>query len=236
MGYFDDIEAHRYGIEPEIFSFAQFTRYHGKEVLEVGVGAGTDFLQWVRAGAKAYGIDATSEGIDHVAQRLNVYGLSAEEVRVADCEHLPYKDNQFDLVYSWGVIHHTPDTKKALDEIVRVCKIGGIGKVMIYHRHSLLSYFVWINRALLRGKPWKSLEWCLYNHMESVGTKAYTIAEAKAMFKNLPVQNLNIRTRLTYYDRLERFNIFYRFMSKVAAKLLGGDKRGWFMIIEFNKV
>lgn len=106
---------------------------------------------------------------------------------------------------------------------------------MIYHRHSLLSYFVWINRALLRGKPWKSLSWCLYNHMESLGTKAYTVSEARAMFRDLPIQNLNIRTRLTYYDRLERFNRFYRLISKIAAKLLGGDRSGWFMIIEFDK-
>lgn len=233
--YFDDIETHRYGIEPDIFSFAQFTRHHGKKVLEVGIGAGSDFLQWVRAGARAYGIDATPEGVNHVKQRLEVFGLQAEEVRVADCESLPYKDNEFDLVYSWGVIHHTPDTPKALREIVRVCRPGGTGKVMIYHRHSLLSYFVWVNRALLAGKPWKSLSWCLYNHMESLGTKAYTIKEAREMFNGLPVKDLKIRTRLTYYDRLERFGPVHRLAAKVASKLFGGDKAGWFMLIEFEK-
>ena len=53
--YFDEIEDSRYSIEPEVFSFAQFTRFRCQKVLEVGVGAGTDFIQWVRAGAKAYG-------------------------------------------------------------------------------------------------------------------------------------------------------------------------------------
>src|SRR6185295_5585089 len=61
--YFDEIEDHRYRVEPEIMSFAQFTRFHGASVLEVGVGAGTDFTQWVRAGALVYGIDATDEGV-----------------------------------------------------------------------------------------------------------------------------------------------------------------------------
>jgi SAM-dependent methyltransferase len=98
--YFDEVEDYRYRVEPDIFAFAQFTRYRGQKVLEVGVGAGTDFLQWVRAGAKAYGIDLTEEGIEHVRRRLAVYGLAAEEVRVADAENLPYEDEFFDLIYS----------------------------------------------------------------------------------------------------------------------------------------
>lgn len=68
--YFDEIERHRYAVEPEIFAFAQFTRHYGQKILEVGVGAGTDFLQWVRAGAHAYGIDLTTEGVAHVQHRL----------------------------------------------------------------------------------------------------------------------------------------------------------------------
>ena len=62
--YFEEIEHYRYRMEPEIFSFAQFTRYRDKRVLEVGVGAGTDFLQWVRAGAKAYGVDLTPAAVE----------------------------------------------------------------------------------------------------------------------------------------------------------------------------
>jgi len=233
--YFDEIEAHRYKIEPDIFSFAQFTRYYGKNVLEVGIGAGTDFVQWVRAGAKAHGIDATQEGVNHVQQRLQAYDLRAEDVRVADCEALPYQDDEFDLVYSWGVIHHTPNTQGALREIVRVCKPGGQGKIMIYHRHSLLAYFVWVNRALLVGKPWKTLKWCLFHHMESIGTKAYTIKEAKAMFNGLPVERVVIHTHLTYYDRLKRFGKLHQSAAWLASKILGGDKSGWFMTIEFSK-
>lgn len=69
--YFNDIEKHRYFVEPEIFSFAQFTRFHGQKLLEVGVGAGSDFTQWVRAGTKAHGIDATAEGVAHVKKGWN---------------------------------------------------------------------------------------------------------------------------------------------------------------------
>ena len=66
LSYFEEIEDHRYAAEPQIFPFAQFTRHHGQKILEVGVGAGSDFLQWVRAGTEAHGIDITQEGINHV--------------------------------------------------------------------------------------------------------------------------------------------------------------------------
>src|SRR5439155_1111046 len=177
--YFDDIEEHRYRVEPDIFSFAQFTRYKGQRVLEVGVGAGTDFLQWVRAGAKAYGIDLTQEGVDHVKHRLSVYGLHAEEVRVGDAENLPYRDEYFDLVYSYGVIHHSPDTIKALEEIIRCTKIGGTIKFMVYNKHSCNAFYQYLRFALFKGKPLTSISEVMFRHQESVGTKVYTIPEMK---------------------------------------------------------
>lgn len=233
--YYDEIEQHRYTVEPEIHSFAQFTRHHGKRVLEVGVGAGTDFLQWIRAGAAAHGIDATTEGVEHVRHRIEAYGLSAEDVRVADCEALPYDDGQFDLVYSWGVIHHTPDTPQAMREIVRVCRPGGTCKIMIYHRRSLLAFFVWVRRALLTGRPWRSIRYCLWHYMESIGTKAYTRRDVLEMLAGLPVFNVRIVPVLTFYDRMERFGPFYRTAAKVLAWLLNHDRVGWFLTIEFNK-
>ncbi|MCX6153911.1 MAG: class I SAM-dependent methyltransferase [Candidatus Kapabacteria bacterium] len=233
--YFEDIEDLRYRQEPEIFSFAQFTRFRDKKLLEVGVGAGTDFLQWARAGAVVYGIDLTPEAVEHVHHRLSLYGLKAEEIKVADSENIPFPDNFFDIVYSWGVIHHTPDTPKAMREIIRVCKPGGTCKVMIYHRHSLLSYFFWIKYALLKGKPWMSLSKVLWNHMESIGTKAYTIKEVHQMLKMNTIENLKIQPVLTYYDKMTRFNKLFRLCAKLVANLFGYNKVGWFLTIEFNK-
>ena len=233
--YFDEIEAVRYSREPEIFSFAQFTRFHGKRLLEVGVGAGSDFTQWVRAGTIATGIDATEEGIAHVQDRLRVYDLHADRLLVADCEKLPFPDNHFDVVYSWGVIHHTPNTDRALSEIVRVCKPGGVIKVMVYHRHSLLSYFFWVKHGLLAGRPWKSLSWCLSNYMESPGTQAYTRSEFRQMIKNTGVSTFAVSTILTFYDRLERHGGLFRRVGRVASVILGRDRVGWFMTAEIRK-
>lgn len=233
--YFANIEEHRYTVEPEIFSFAQFTRYRGKTILEVGTGAGSDFTQWVRSGAYATGIDATEAGVQHTNQRLLLEGLSNFDLSVGDCEHLPFPENKFDLVYSWGVIHHTPNTWGALSEIIRVCKPGGEIKVMIYHRYSLLSFFFWIKYALLKGRPWKSLSWCLDNHMESVGTKAYTRKEVKNFLIRQPVNTVKINTYLTFYDRLERFGAVYSKIARCLAWVLGNNRVGWFLTIHAKK-
>lgn len=232
--YFDAIEEERYRAEPEIFSFAQFTRHRGERVLEVGVGAGTDFIQWVRAGAAACGIDLTPEGVEHVRRRLAVYGLDAEEVRVADCEALPYPGGHFDLVYSWGVIHHTPDTGKALREIVRVVRPGGHAKIMVYHRRSLYALLLWARRALLAGRPWRSPASCI-RETESPGTKAYTREELRRMLRDQPVTDVRIETHLT---RNERRGLSPHPIRAAIGRLLArvlGDRAGWFMTVELTR-
>ena len=232
--YFDEIEAYRYATEPEIFSFAQFTRFHGQKLLEVGVGAGTDFIQWVRAGTRAHGVDLTPTAVEHVRKRLEVYGLDAEEVRVADAESLPFDNDSFDIVYSWGVIHHSPDTERALREIVRVTQAGGTCKLMIYHRHSLFAVLMWVRHALLRGRPWQSVAWCLDRYVESRGTKAYTRSEVHSMLAALPVCDVAIATILTDSDRLASSSRLPRALARWLAAMLG-SRAGWFMTIEFRK-
>lgn len=190
--YFDAVEAHRYQTQPDIFGFAQFTRYHGKRVLEIGVGSGTDFLQWVRAGAEVFGVDLTQTAIETTRARLKVYGLSCADLRTADAEALPFEDDMFDLVYSWGVLHHTPDTMRAIAEAVRVTRPGGTVKLMLYNRHSIVALRYWINFALLKGRPVRTFTDVLSHHMESIGTKAFTQHEIRQMLARLPVKSVLI--------------------------------------------
>ena len=233
--YFDQLERERYQIEPEIISFADFNRYQGKKILEVGVGTGIDFARWIRSGAIAYGIDLTEEAIERTERLLESEGLKAAELKVADCEAISYPDSTFDLVYSWGVIHHTPDTQKAVSEIVRVCRPGGICKIMVYHKNSLAAFYHWIRHAFLKGKPWKSISECLGEHLESPGTKAFTKMEVLKMLNALPVEDIRIKTWLTYYDRLGYCGKFIRIIVALFLKIFGGDSMGWFLTAEFNK-
>ncbi|MFH1983057.1 MAG: class I SAM-dependent methyltransferase [Pseudomonadota bacterium] len=233
--YFDAIENYRYTVEPEIFSFAQFSRFHGKKVLEVGVGAGTDFLQWIRSGANGFGIDLTHNGIVHTRERLNVYGFDANRLMVADAETLPFQDGSFDLVYSWGVIHHSPDTVRALTEIIRVTRPGGGCKIMVYNRHSLWTFFLWGKMAFLKGRPWKSLAWSLYHYQESPGTKAYTAKELATMVASIPGVKFKINSWITVYDSLDLVRSKrLRALGRLMAKILG-DKFGWYMTVDISK-
>ncbi|MBX7067143.1 MAG: class I SAM-dependent methyltransferase [Parachlamydiales bacterium] len=233
--YFEKIEAHRYAVEPEIFSFAQFTRFAGLNVLEVGIGAGTDFLQWARSGAKAHGIDLTQEAIDNVRHRLDLYGLNAD-IRIADAENLPFESNSFDLVYSWGVIHHSPNTQKCLEEIVRVAKPGGSIKIMIYNRHSLVVFYRYLKTALFKGKPFRSFSNVLFYDVESLGTKGYTLRETRAMLKKLPVKIESLKSTATSHDLLKAKSKFAQFFAYIAASIFGWNRVGFYMTMELKKV
>src|SRR5688572_28768820 len=153
--WFEAVERHRYAVEPCIHSIAQFSRHRGKRVLEIGVGAGTDHLQWARAGTDLYGVDLTDAAIDTTRRRLEMYGLESRLLRV-DAEVLPFEDGTFDVVYSWGVIHHSEQPDRIVREIHRVLKSRGQFIGMFYHRPSLVALRVWLRHGLLAGRPWRS--------------------------------------------------------------------------------
>ncbi len=233
--YFDIIEKDRYDKEPEIKEFANFSEGKDKKVLEVGVGAATDFLQWARSGAKLNGIDLTPQAIEHARHRLALYGFAAESLQVSDAENLPFEDNQFDIVYSWGVIHHSPNTMQALKEIIRVLKSGGKAKIMIYNRHSYLTYFFWVKHALLKFKWNLSLADVLWNNMESYGTKGYTVKEIETALSKEPVVNGKVFTYYTYYDKMERHGFLLSNFAKITAAIFGKKDKGWFLCFTFQK-
>lgn len=189
----------RYELEPFIRGFAGFESAKNKDVLEIGVGLGADHECFARSGARLRGIDLTDRAIWHTSRRLGFAGLESE-LSVADAENLPFEDSSFDLVYSWGVLHHSPDTEKAVSEVLRVLRPGGLGKVMIYHKYSMVGYMLWARYALASGKPWTSLSRIYSDHLESPGTKAYSIEEARRLFRGFT--SVSIETVLTHGDLL----------------------------------
>src|SRR5215467_7270905 len=119
-----DFEAHsqaRYALEPHIAGFARFSESRGLRVLEIGVGMGADYLEWLKAGAQATGIDLSATSIARSRERCELNGLVSDLHR-ADAEHLPFPDCTFDVVYSYGTMHHSPDTQQCIREAWRVLK------------------------------------------------------------------------------------------------------------------
>ena len=144
--FFELVEEHRYRTEWHIPQAANFAGSRGLKVLEIGCGLGTDGAQFSKAGAEYTGVDLTEAAIELARRRFELFDLPGS-FRTADAERLDFPDESFDLVYSHGVLHHTPDTAAAISEIHRVLKPAGRAVVMLYHRD---SYNYRINISLLR--------------------------------------------------------------------------------------
>lgn len=137
--YFDEVETRKYYVEPHIPRFAQFPRWKGKRVLEVGCGIGTDTINFARAGAKVTAVDLSTESLAVAQKRAEVFGFKDEiEFHQADAERLAetVPMERYDLVYSFGVIHHTPNPAHAAAEIRKYMGADSELRLMVYARNS----------------------------------------------------------------------------------------------------
>jgi SAM-dependent methyltransferase len=133
--FYELVEKHRYTKEWHIPGAADFASARGLKVLEIGCGLGTDGAQFAKAGADYTGIDLTEAAVGLARKRFEIFNLPGK-FQTADAEDLDFENESFDLVYSHGVLHHTPDTQGAVQEIHRVLRPAGRAIVMLYHRDS----------------------------------------------------------------------------------------------------
>jgi SAM-dependent methyltransferase len=134
----------------------EYQAFSGKKVLDVGAGNGYVLSKYAQEGAYVAGLDITKTAIDLCSKRFGLLGLKGDVV-VGNAEALPFEPESFDCVCSMGVLHHTPDTHQAVDEIFRVLKPGGRLITMVYHRNSVLYRFKFPLMSLVTGKPIQQL-------------------------------------------------------------------------------
>jgi SAM-dependent methyltransferase len=155
--YFDEVEARKYFVEPHIPKFAQFERWKGKKVLEIGCGIGTDSINFARAGADVTVVDLSQESLELCKKRFEVFGLKANFF-LGDAEHLGefVPVERYDLIYSFGVIHHTPHPERVFEQIKQYCKPDTELRVMLYSKWSWKV--LWIIAVYGKGAIWRSDE------------------------------------------------------------------------------
>jgi 2-polyprenyl-3-methyl-5-hydroxy-6-metoxy-1,4-benzoquinol methylase len=236
--FFDAVERHRYTEYapwmPEVMGFNEFA---GARLLEVGCGMGTDLLQFARGGAKVTGVDLTPRSIEISRQHLSVYGEGGD-FAISDCETLAFADESFDVVYSNGVLHHTPDTAAAVREVHRVLRAGGQARVMLYHRGSL-GYWgeIIVGHGILRGELLRGNSpadiMSKYVEFNQGGgnplVKVYSRREARqlfSMFREVKVQVEQLtRPEFYFLGRIIPEGVFRRLQQSI----------GWNVIISARK-
>jgi SAM-dependent methyltransferase len=236
--FFDAVESHRYTEYapwmPEVMGFNDFA---GARLLEVGCGMGTDLLQFARGGAKVTGVDLTPRSIEISRQHLAVYGERGD-FAITDGENLPFADESFDVVYSNGVLHHTPDTAGAVREVHRVVRTGGQVRVMLYYRNSL-NYWgqIILRHGLLHGELLRgnSPAEIMSKHVEvneSGGrplVKVYSRRQARQLFSMFREAKVQV-------EQLTRPDLY--FLGRFIPEKIFQDLRqsvGWNVIITARK-
>ena len=236
--YFAEIDRLRYYCYPYAYSYlpkvAGFSEYAGKDVLEIGCGVGTDLSQFAKNGANVTGIDLTEAAIELAKQRFDVMKLNGN-LLTADAENLPFKDNSFDLVYSFGVLHHTPNTQRAINEVHRTLKPGGKAFIMLYHKISF-EYLTLLARKAINPSRWKWTVQEAINYETEMNknkdgptnplTKTYTKKEGLNFFKGFSKATAHV-----YWIRIPKIGKYIpNSLTYPLSRLIG-----WHLVIEATK-
>jgi 2-polyprenyl-3-methyl-5-hydroxy-6-metoxy-1,4-benzoquinol methylase len=244
--YFDEVEARKYFVEPHIPSFAEFERWSGKRVLEVGCGIGTDSVNFARAGAELTAIDLSEESLRIARERAQVMGVADRITFLqANAEELTsvVHDGLYDLVYSFGVIHHTPHPEAALAEMHALTAKGGTLKLMVYHRRSWKVF--WILAFQERGRFWRADELIAKHSEAQTGcpvTFAYSRGDARELVerKGFRVQDLHVDHVFAYRipDYAEYRYVKEPYFRWMPERLFRAFERrfGWHLLITAEAV
>lgn len=193
--YFDEVEKRKYFVEPHILRFADFEKWKGKKVLEIGCGIGTDTINFARAGAIVTAVDLSEASLSLAKQRANVYGIDTINFYKANAEALSdyVPIERYDLVYSFGVIHHTPHPERVIAQIHNYMDENSRLKLMVYHRSSWKVFWMWLKYGKKRGEILDDLI-ARYSEAETgcPVTYSYTLDTIRKFLEGFDISQLDI--------------------------------------------
>ncbi len=237
LEYFDGVEARKYFVEPHI---PEFARWNGKKVLEIGCGIGTDTMNSARAGAQVTAVDLSDEALAVAERRAAIFGLEDRiTFHQADAERLPQTVpvDTYDLIYSFGVIHHTPHSQKALQEMRKYMGPQSAFKVMVYHRCSWKVLWILVKYGKLAF--WR-LDELIARHSEAQAgcpvTCSYSRRTVRDLLEGFTIQRTMVDHifpyRIQEYKRYEYKKVWYfTVLPKCFFQWL--ERRlGWHLCVE----
>ncbi len=215
--YFDEVEARKYFVEYHIPGFAEFERWRGKKVLEIGCGIGTDTINFARAGAQVTTVDLSDKSMELARRRAAVFGLE-DRIRFSpgNAEQLSafVLPEPYDLIYSFGVIHHTPHPEAVLEEFRQYSRPGTTVKIMVYHRRSWKVG--WILATEGKGQFWKLQDVVAKNSEAQTGcpvTYTYTKREGRRLLERHGFRVTDIQIEHIFPYRIPDY-INYRYVKE----------------------
>jgi ubiquinone/menaquinone biosynthesis C-methylase UbiE len=234
LAFFLEVEKARYLQQDWQQEYFRFDKYSGKRVLEIGVGLGTDLAQFAKAGAECHAIDITASHLQ-LAQRNLALRQFRADIRNADATSIPYPDNYFDAVYSFGVLHHIPDANAVAKEIYRVLKPGGVCLIALYYRWSFFHMYTLLIRGILRGRLFKygyaGLLSMIERGADGVTIKPYVRLYSKRTMRKLlhqfSIEDLSVRqlytVRQLYVETLQKspLSAYLQPITDALAPLIG---------------
>ena len=237
LDYFLEVERLRYEAQPWQRSLFRFDEFAGRRVLEIGVGLGTDLVQFAKAGALCHGVDITDRHLELTARNFALRGLPVDLKR-CDATRIEHPDASFDVVYSFGVIHHIPDAPAVVREIERVLKPDGRCLVALYHKGSFFHLYMVLVRGLLLGRLFRlgydGLMATVEAGADGVRTKpyvkVYSRREVRALFSAFRVDRIAVR-----HVEIGRFKD--RLVGRLVAPLLRALEPllGWYVVCDATR-
>ena len=238
--YFDETESRKYFVEPHIPGFANYNEWHGKKVLEIGCGIGTDTINFARAGAIVTAVDYSKESLNIAKKRaetlrvdlwagsIQFYHANAEELS----KTVPIE--KYDLIYSFGVIHHTPHPEKVMSELKKYMGPYSVLKIMVYHRHS------WkVLGMILADRMGGSVNELIARHSEAQTgcpvTYSYTRKSVLKLLEGFDVDDMFVDHIFPYKVDLYKQYIYkkvwwFRYMPKPLFRWLE-QRFGWHLCV-----